>query len=49
MLYLILFCLALVGVIGWQWTEIQVLREKLYDCEDFWAELDPVEVTEGRR
>lgn len=44
MFYLILFCLALVGVIGWQWTEMYELKRKVAELEDWSAELDPVEV-----
>jgi hypothetical protein len=44
MIYLILTCLVLVGIVGYQWTEIQVLRQQVDDLEDWTAELDPVEV-----
>lgn len=50
MIYWILSTLFLVGIIGWQYTEIQILRQKLDESEDFCAELDPVELyAEGQK
>lgn len=46
MIYQLLFVLFLVGVIGYLWTELQIVKEKLEEAEDFCSELDPVEVGE---
>ena len=44
MVYIILLLLFLVGVIGYQWTELEIIKETLHDEQDFNAELDPVEL-----
>lgn len=48
MIYAILTIVALVGIIGWQWVEIQCLRQELddtkYENYELSAELDPVEL-----
>lgn len=48
MIFALMAILVLVGVAGYEWAEVQILREKLTDQEyinwDLTAELEPIEI-----